>query len=491
MPPSSSQAAENNNKLFPYYLKKLSQSDPAIYNTFSSKLAIWLSSERAYYPAARPQIVNLLQTAYATLHQAIESNPNTSSHPQNSMTMSYIHLLETVQPFVPHFVEPHLQAHLHQLFATVRSLQRPQQSSPTFIDLTISSNSDATNDRQQIPPNSATQPNLSSPMVSYVEDGPEVGNTKTKKRKRRRDLTELVELDVTNFVQKQEDAMQAPPAEDGNVLILDKKEDFADNKLGATDPLTQLTQPLSLPISEPPFGHFEASTSISTSDLGPPLAEQPNFESESGSLSHNESTSQQLPGQMSNLGVTARVIAFQQGLPNSRKICIDFDISEAQFGALKAWISGYTPVNQQIGQYLCLSFACYDYIDLAQTKNKYPDLELEQLVGYLGSSWPNNSGLSISVHGTSVHKLSLAPPFTVTEDGFVDISQFISLGSNKIEVLQQFGMSKYVFALYAHHPTPGQVAAIQRQEHNERQWQEWLTNFQSPFDLSVESLITS
>ena len=53
---SLSNAIENNSRLFPPFARKLAQSDHTIYTTFSDKLALWLASERAYYPAARPEV---------------------------------------------------------------------------------------------------------------------------------------------------------------------------------------------------------------------------------------------------------------------------------------------------------------------------------------------------------------------------------------------------------------------------------------------------
>jgi hypothetical protein len=47
---------ENNNRLFPPFARKLAENDPTVYANFADRLALWLSSERAYYPAARPEV---------------------------------------------------------------------------------------------------------------------------------------------------------------------------------------------------------------------------------------------------------------------------------------------------------------------------------------------------------------------------------------------------------------------------------------------------
>lgn len=53
---SASNAVENNNKLFPIVASKLSQRDPTIYANVAHKFGQWLSNEKAYYAAARPEV---------------------------------------------------------------------------------------------------------------------------------------------------------------------------------------------------------------------------------------------------------------------------------------------------------------------------------------------------------------------------------------------------------------------------------------------------
>jgi len=53
---STSQAAENNQKLFRRYAKMFSLSDPHIYISHAEKLSLWLNDFKAYYPTARPEV---------------------------------------------------------------------------------------------------------------------------------------------------------------------------------------------------------------------------------------------------------------------------------------------------------------------------------------------------------------------------------------------------------------------------------------------------
>jgi hypothetical protein len=59
---SLSNAVENNNRLFPPFARKLAENDTTVYATFAHRLAVWLGSERAYYPAARPEVSLLPMT---------------------------------------------------------------------------------------------------------------------------------------------------------------------------------------------------------------------------------------------------------------------------------------------------------------------------------------------------------------------------------------------------------------------------------------------
>jgi hypothetical protein len=56
-PMSPQQAAiSNNEKVFPVFAKKLSSADEEVFCTTARRLSTWLNSEKAYYPAARPNV---------------------------------------------------------------------------------------------------------------------------------------------------------------------------------------------------------------------------------------------------------------------------------------------------------------------------------------------------------------------------------------------------------------------------------------------------
>lgn len=53
---ATSQATENNQKLFRRYAKMFTLSDPDVYISHAEKLSLWLNDFKAYYAAARPEV---------------------------------------------------------------------------------------------------------------------------------------------------------------------------------------------------------------------------------------------------------------------------------------------------------------------------------------------------------------------------------------------------------------------------------------------------
>jgi hypothetical protein len=53
---SAKDAVVNNEAVLAHYMEKLSSQDVHTYVKIASKLTLWLSSDRAYYAAARPKV---------------------------------------------------------------------------------------------------------------------------------------------------------------------------------------------------------------------------------------------------------------------------------------------------------------------------------------------------------------------------------------------------------------------------------------------------
>jgi hypothetical protein len=123
----SSDAINSNAKLFPIFEEKLSTNDPRLFANTSKKLVIWLSSEKAYYPAAQPKIVALLEVARATLRTKMGMNPNGNDYfhisdcpPElDDWVQSYHRLVHCIVPYLPRFTDPALQKRLSPLIHSI------------------------------------------------------------------------------------------------------------------------------------------------------------------------------------------------------------------------------------------------------------------------------------------------------------------------------------------------------------------------------------
>ncbi|TFK42792.1 hypothetical protein BDQ12DRAFT_676807 [Crucibulum laeve] len=184
------------------------------------------------------------------------------------------------------------------------------------------------------------------------------------------------------------------------------------------------------------------------------------------------------------------VIAIQQGLQSNSKISIQFEIPEEQFSNLSRWVNRHS-TTQDVRGGLCLSLGCYSsavFLDLVK-KHQYETNE--QVVCALRSSWPSSGGLSLfAMFNSSREIFPLSPPFAVTPDGLVDISQFLSVGKNSIELDQRKDLSEYMLVLHAHHPTHAQVLEVDRRHKRQMEWQKWAQYISRPFDISISTLIS-
>ncbi|KAI0733548.1 hypothetical protein C8Q72DRAFT_596620 [Fomitopsis betulina] len=113
-----STAEKNNEKLFPLFRRNLTESNVNLYAATADKLATWASRDKAYYPFARPVIVELLETAHTQVrhHSGSPDKPfHISDYPESLKPWAepFIKLLRTIVPFFCLFSEPDLQSKSH------------------------------------------------------------------------------------------------------------------------------------------------------------------------------------------------------------------------------------------------------------------------------------------------------------------------------------------------------------------------------------------
>ncbi|KAI0719375.1 hypothetical protein C8T65DRAFT_53937 [Cerioporus squamosus] len=111
---SRAKASEKHNEnLFPLFIEHLGSSSLNEYSTTAEKLASWLSVGKAYYPKARPSIVQMLETAHDNVCRQTGLSP--PFHVSRVLpgieqwTQPYLKLVRTVVPFYTRFPEEGLR----------------------------------------------------------------------------------------------------------------------------------------------------------------------------------------------------------------------------------------------------------------------------------------------------------------------------------------------------------------------------------------------
>lgn len=185
-------AVTQNEKVFPVLAQRLASGDIHEYLVTTNKLINWLKSDRAYYPAARQKIIELLEAAYVSFTDLMHHGEATS--------LTAHSLRELVQVVVLHahrFVEAPLQARLYRVMHDTANIKNftpdstVQTSSSTFVRDNTGAHSTTTSvtTAEAIPsptdlqtptpphmelPNTAIEPSITSSSMSKVKDEPEV-----------------------------------------------------------------------------------------------------------------------------------------------------------------------------------------------------------------------------------------------------------------------------------------------------------------------------
>ncbi|KDR81376.1 hypothetical protein GALMADRAFT_263661 [Galerina marginata CBS 339.88] len=236
----SSQASENNQRLFRRFGKVFAHNDLSAYISHAQKLSVWLRDHKAYYTAARPEIVKLLLIAQITLRRALRIAEQPSvpfkvlDYPGNPMVEAYTMLIKSIEPFQTHFIEPSLIVHIRALLATI-----PVSPSQTLTGLSqilpAPPSSTASTDTRHAVRDAPSQPEntllKTDPEVEIVERSHTVptisqtqaagaatstvlsGKAKVKKRKTI-DFNLLVQHDIKGLMQKK-GAQSAQPSSHG------------------------------------------------------------------------------------------------------------------------------------------------------------------------------------------------------------------------------------------------------------------------------------
>lgn len=183
-------------------------------------------------------------------------------------------------------------------------------------------------------------------------------------------------------------------------------------------------------------------------------------------------------------------VVVKNGLSINCTMNFECNIPSALFSRVSAWLNRNI-FSLNIEQSLCLSLGCYSIADLHEQLTKNKCTTVDQQIPVTRSYWPQRGGLSMNVHFTNGREdFPLSPPFQVTPDGFVDVSQFLTVGRNVIKLSQTRDMSQYIFVLHAHCPTRAQLQEVDGRRRRDGKWQEWVGHMSRPFDIPLKPIQT-
>ncbi|KXN90503.1 hypothetical protein AN958_04175 [Leucoagaricus sp. SymC.cos] len=189
-----------------------------------------------------------------------------------------------------------------------------------------------------------------------------------------------------------------------------------------------------------------------------------------------------------------RILAIARG--REEETCSEFTFETVKFDMepLQQWVTRSTKRLRGLVSSYCLSLGCYSASELERLARLQldaipvdADAILTSAVRSLPSTWPQDGGLTINVNFEGARKdLPLSPPLIVTGDGFVDVSEFIVLGPNRLRLLQEDkDFSTYVFVLHAHNPTLNQLQEVVGHRRKEIEWKDWLVEIARPLSIGA------
>ncbi|KAI5988616.1 hypothetical protein EDD15DRAFT_2580037 [Pisolithus albus] len=169
---------------------------------------------------------------------------------------------------------------------------------------------------------------------------------------------------------------------------------------------------------------------------------------------------------------------------------VKFTISEEMHSNVSRWVNRKTSPTD-LSSSFCISVACYRLCDLATAAEPTldeQDLSIPEVTAHIPCSWPTSTHLLLSLkRGEKNWTLPLSPPFKVTPDQFMDISSFVRLGENTLQIIQYGDLSDHVFVIHAHHPTSAQLAEWGKIQAADQKWKSFLDSVCAPVELRPSS----
>ncbi|KAG6909828.1 hypothetical protein DXG01_015101 [Tephrocybe rancida] len=170
-------------------------------------------------------------------------------------------------------------------------------------------------------------------------------------------------------------------------------------------------------------------------------------------------------------GPDTRTLMVQKGEKRKRlRSKIKFEIREDQLKAINRWN------NRK---------------DLAEASARSEQKNLAE-ISDLPVAWPSGGALCMNVIFKGRRTtFPLSPPFMVGPNGLVDVSEYICLGENLIELEQFNDMSAHILVLRVHHPTEAQLRQARLRRQKDQAWNDWLQKMAQPLYVPITSFSDS
>lgn len=321
---------------------------------------------------------------------------------------------------------------------------------------------------------------------------------------------------VGDEVKASEDVDMTVAEEDNQELVQGKHQNLNDGDIRDEPPtqttvlekIEELHTKLSLCVSQPPLDH-ELKLSIESRLSSEEYLERQEIRSllglddERNGISAEMDTTDGRPegllvevpkplhhitdedGMMRNLFERIKVPAFVKGLRNPGRVTINFNIKPAVHLALSRWTEKSCHSASDINDAMCITLGCYKATEAALSAIANNDEQgWKEFISTHQSSWPKTGGLQLILTAQQRYNLPLSPPIIVSSDGLLDISNLLVAGPNSFELRSHRDMSKYVFALAVHPPTPSQSSLHYEYCKKEQDWQNWITSLSQPFNVN-------
>ncbi|KAL0947297.1 hypothetical protein HGRIS_013416 [Hohenbuehelia grisea] len=221
-------------------------------------------------------------------------------------------------------------------------------------------------------------------------------------------------------------------------------------------------------VPTPPTPH------VSSAAIDPPVDDEPEPEPEPEEIPDGPT-----------FGPETLIMVVEKG-KKSGPIVIEFTLAAEQVDQMRLWNDRSRSPSED-RRALCFSLGCYSNSDVLAAINSKPNETLVSVLNGTRPVWPNGGDLRlIGSFNDKPMEYPLAPPFAPTPDNLVDMSKFLNIGPNRIQIEQRLDMSTYMFVLVRHRPTPAQLRDMAEWRKGQQKWKAKLAYLVRPFDIKYE-----